>query len=184
MSINVKSAKCPCKIKIWKLKFFFLNSLFFIVFYGHSKAKIFSLDQFCANINDITSKLENYCQKLIFHSIFWLVLGNEDKIMICPFFKFSALEHFCGPKLISWVDIWVVLIWYSFHSVRVDLEGELKNGQNVLEKWHNVVMRYYSHLFQMPPKKKTEGIQRAYNMAVAMLRGDVWVFSWTNYKFV
>ena len=111
----------------------------------------------------------------------------------------------------------------------------LKNGQNVLEKWHNVVMRYYSHLFQMPPKKvkhggarvdagrksltgeysndktmeekkkadrnrkakdiklvavsriqllgmnkvdrqraeKTEGIQRAYNMAVAMLRGDV-----------
>ena len=92
-------------------------------------------------------------------------------------------------------------------------------------------MRYYSHLFQMPPKKvkhggarvdagrksltgeygndktmeekkkadrnrkakdrgqlkvlnkvdrqraeKTEGIQRAYNMAVAMLRGDVWVF--------
>ena len=102
--------------------------MFFIVFYGHSKAKFFSLDQFYANINGITSKLENYCQKLIFHSIFWLVLGNEDKIMICPFFKFSALEHFCGPKLISWVDIWVVLIWYSFQSVRVDLEGEL-------EKW-------------------------------------------------
>ena len=128
MSINVKSAKCLCKMKIWKLKCFFLNSLFFIVFYVHSKAKIFSLDQFCANNNGITSKLENYCQKLIFHSIFWLVLGNEDKIMICPFFKFSALEHFCGPKLISWVDIWVVLIWYSFQSVWVNLEGEF-------EKW-------------------------------------------------
>ena len=33
----------------------------------------------------------------------------------------------------------------------------LKNGQNVLEKWHNVVMRYYSHLFQMPPKKVKHG---------------------------
>ena len=76
-----------------KIKVFFLNSLFFIVFYGHSKAKIFSLDQFYANIYGITSKLENYCQKLIFHSIFWLVLGNEDKIMICSFFKFSLLEH-------------------------------------------------------------------------------------------
>ena len=28
------------------------------------------------------------------------------EMKICPFFKFSALEHFCGPKLISWVDIW------------------------------------------------------------------------------
>ena len=127
--------------------------MFFIVFYGHSKAKIFSLDQFYANIYGITSKLENYCQKLIFHSIFWLVLGNEDKIMICPFFKFSALEHFCGLKLISWVDIWVVLIFVS----GLIWKENLKNGQNVLEKWHNVVMRYYSHLFQMPPKKVKHG---------------------------
>ena len=137
------------KIKV----FFLLNSLFFIVFYGHSKAKIFSLDQFYANIYGMTSKLENYCQKLIFHSIFWLVLGNEDKIMICPFFKFSALEHFCGLKLISWVDIWVVLIFVS----GLIWKENLKNGQNVLEKWHNVVMRYYSHLFQMPPKKVKHG---------------------------
>jgi len=72
--------------------------------------KSFPLIFFCANIDGINSKLEYYCQKLILHPIFWLVLGNEDKIMICPFFKFSALEHFCGPKLISWVDIWVVLI--------------------------------------------------------------------------
>ena len=25
------------------------------------------------------------------------------------------------------------------------------------KKWHNVVMRYYSHLFQMPPKKVKYG---------------------------
>ena len=25
------------------------------------------------------------------------------------------------------------------------------------KKWHNVVMRYYSHLFQMPPKKVKHG---------------------------
>ena len=106
----------------------FTNSLFFIVIYGHLNTKIVSFDQFCVNIDGITSKLEYYCQKLILHPIFWLVLGNEDKIMICPFFKFSALEHFCGPKLISWVDIWVVLIWYSFQSVWVNLEGEF-------EKW-------------------------------------------------
>ena len=76
----------------------FTNSLFFIVFYGHLNAKIVSLDQFCVNIDGITSKLQYYCEKLILHLIFQLVQGNEDKIMICPFFKFSALEHFCGPK--------------------------------------------------------------------------------------
>ena len=110
-----------------KIKVFFLNSFFLLFSMAIQRPKFFSLDQFYANINGITSKLENYCQKLIFHSIFWLVLGNEDKIMICPFFKFSALEHFCGLKLISWVDILVVLIWYSFQSVRVDLGGELEN---------------------------------------------------------
>ena len=73
--------------------------------------------------------------------------------MICPFFKFSALEHFCGLKLISWVDVWVVLIFVS----GLIWKENLKNGQNVLEKWHNVVMRYYSHLFQMPPKKVKHG---------------------------
>ena len=48
--------------------------------------------------------------------------------MICPFFKFSARKHFYSPKLIAWVDIRVVLIFYSFQSVRVGLKGEL-------EKW-------------------------------------------------
>ena len=161
--------------------------MFFIVFYGHSKAKIFSLDQFYANINGITSKLENYCQKLIFHSIFWLVLGKEDKIMICPFFKFSALEHFCGPKLISWVDIWVVLIWYSFQSVWVNLEGEFEKWTKCTRKMDKMQRGIKVTCFRCHPKRwnvgvdrqraeKTEGIQRAYNMAVAILRGDVWFF--------
>jgi len=48
--------------------------------------------------------------------------------MICSFFKFSILEHFWVLKWIAWVDIRVVLIFYSFQGVRVDLEGEL-------EKW-------------------------------------------------
>ena len=48
--------------------------------------------------------------------------------MICPFFKFSAQKHFYSPKLLAWVDIRVVLIFYSFQSVRVGLKGEL-------EKW-------------------------------------------------
>ena len=46
--------------------------------------------------------------------------------MICSFFKFSILEHFWVLKGIAWVDIRVVLIFYSFQGVRVDLEGELE----------------------------------------------------------
>ena len=104
------------------------NHCFLVGFYGHLNVKIIPQDHFCANINHITSKLEYCFQKLILCQIFWPVLGNEDKIMICSFFKFSILEHFCGPKWIAWVDIWVVLIFYSFQTVRVDLEREL-------EKW-------------------------------------------------
>ena len=56
----------------------FVKFIVFYFFYGHLKAKTFSLDQFCANINGITSKLETYCQKLILPPIFRLGLGNED----------------------------------------------------------------------------------------------------------
>ena len=46
--------------------------------------------------------------------------------MICEFFKIFELEHFWGSKLIAWADIRVVLIFYSFQGVWVDLEGELE----------------------------------------------------------
>jgi len=55
----------------------------------------------------------------------------------------------------------------------------LKNGQNVLEKWTkcNAVSKSpVSDATQKGEKwecRGTEGIQRAYNMAVAILRGDV-----------
>ena len=57
---------------------------------------------------------------------FLVALENEDQIMICSFFKFSTMEHFYGPKSIAWVDFRVVLMFYSFQGVRVDLEGELE----------------------------------------------------------
>ena len=57
----------------------------------------------------------------------------------------------------------------------------LKNGQNILEKWtkctHAVLKSSVSDATQKGEtwgcREKTEGIQRAYNMAVAILRGDV-----------
>ena len=51
--------------------------------------------------------------------------------MICSFFKFSTMEHFYGSKSIAWVDFRVVLMLYSFQGVRVDLEENLKNEQNM-----------------------------------------------------
>ena len=35
---------------------------------------------------------------------FLQALENEDKIMICSFFKFSPMKHFYGSKSIAWVD--------------------------------------------------------------------------------
>ena len=56
----------------------------------------------------------------------------------------------------------------------------LKNGQNVLEKWTkcNAVLKSpvtdaTQNKVDRQRAEKTEGIQRAYNMAVSMLRGDV-----------
>ena len=60
------------------------------------------------------------------HKCFLHAPVNEDKIMICQFFKFSTLEHFWGFKWIAWVDIRVVLLFYSFQGVRVDVGGELE----------------------------------------------------------
>ena len=36
------------------------------------------------------------------------------------------MEHFYGSKSIAWVDFRVVLLFYSFQGVRVDLGGELE----------------------------------------------------------
>ena len=36
------------------------------------------------------------------------------------------MEHFYGSKSIAWVDFRVVLIFYSFQGVWVDLGGELE----------------------------------------------------------
>ena len=55
--------------------------------------------------------------------------------MICSFFKFSAMKHFYGSKSISWVDFRVVLMSYSFQSVRVDLEGELEKWTKYAQIW-------------------------------------------------
>ena len=92
----------------------------------HSLVKIIPLDHFDVIIDGIISKLEYWGQKVVLQYCFLQVLENEDKIMICEFFKFSSLKYFWGFKWISWVDFRVVLIFYSFQSVWVDLEGELE----------------------------------------------------------
>ena len=97
--------------------------------------------------------------KINFTSNFWLVLGNEEKIMICSFFKFSALEHFCGPKLISWVDIWVVLIWYSFQSVWVNLEGEFEKWTKCTRKMDKMQRGIKVTCFRCHPKRWNVGVQ-------------------------
>ena len=66
---------------------------------------------------------------------FLQALENEDKIMICQFFKFSTLEHFWGFKWIAWVDNRVVLLFYSFQGVRVDLGGELEKLTKYTQIW-------------------------------------------------
>ena len=55
--------------------------------------------------------------------------------MICQFFKFSIMEHFYGSKSIAWVDFRVVLLFYSFQGVRVDLGGELEKLTKYAQIW-------------------------------------------------
>ena len=148
-----------------KIKVFFKFIVFYCFLWPFKGQNFFPGPVLCKYLwhNFKTWKL---LSKINFSFDLWLVLGNEDKIMICPFFKFSALEHFCGLKLISWVDIWVVLIFVS----GLIWKENLKNGQNVLEKWHNVVMRYYSHLFQRRPREYKEPTIWLWQC------NDVWVF--------
>ena len=135
-----------------------------------------------ANIDGITSKLEYWKEKLGFQQVVLLVPENEEKIMVCSFFKFSILEHFWVLKWIAWVDIRVVLIFYSFQGVRVDLEGELEKWTKCTQigklaklqlivimivflafqlKWYisnsKVKPPFAQCEFQMPPKKAKHG---------------------------
>ena len=45
------------------------------------------------------------------------------------------MKHFYGSKSISWVDFRVVLMSYSFQSVRVDPEGELEKCTKYAQIW-------------------------------------------------
>ena len=92
----------------------------------HLLVKIISLDHFDANIDGIVLNLEYWGEKAVLLQCFLQALENEDKIMICSFFKFSPMKHFFGSKSIAWVDFRVVLMIYSFQGVRIDLQGEFE----------------------------------------------------------
>ena len=51
---------------------------------------------------------------------------NEEKTMICEFFKL---------KLIAWVDFRVVLMFYSFQVIWVDLDGEFEKLTKYAQIW-------------------------------------------------
>ena len=76
----------------------------------------------------MTLDLEYWQEKISFITDFLKWLENEEKTMICSFFKFSVLKHFWSLKLIDRVDFRVLLMFYSFQVIWVDLNDEF-------EKW-------------------------------------------------
>ena len=76
----------------------------------------------------MTLNLEYWEEKISFLDDFLKWLENEEKTMICSFFKFSVLKHFWSLKLIDRVDFRVLLMFYSFQVIWVDLNDEF-------EKW-------------------------------------------------
>ena len=70
--------------------------------------------------------------------------------MICQFFKFSTIEHFWGFKWIAWVDIRVVLLFYSFQDFRVDLGGELEKLTKYTQIWEHLkfMLLHFDSLYQ------------------------------------
>ena len=94
--------------------------------HAHWDVKIISLDHYYANINGKTSKLEYWKENWVLDRLFWWCQKMRKKLWLCQFFKFSTMEQFWALKLIAWVDIRVVSIFYSFESVRVDVRGELE----------------------------------------------------------
>ena len=79
--------------------------------------------------------------------------------MICQFFKFSTIEHFWGFKWIAWVDIRVVLLFYSFQDFRVDLGGELEKLTKYTQIWEysKFMLLHFDSLYQwkngFPPQQ-------------------------------
>ena len=94
--------------------------------HAHWDVKIIPLDHYYANIDGITSKLEYWKENWVFDRLFCWCHKMRTKLWLCQFFKFSTMEQVWALKLIAWVDIRVVSIFYSFQSVRVDLGGELE----------------------------------------------------------
>ena len=64
-------------------------------------------------------------RKIDFTNVFNRHFKNEDKIIVCQFFKFSSLEQLWALKSIACVDNKVVSVSYSFQSVWMDREREL-----------------------------------------------------------
>ena len=107
---------------------FSLRAFFFIASFDHLCVKIIPLDHFYANFDGMTLDLEYWQEKISFITDFLKWLENEEKTMICSFFKFSVLKHFWSLKLIDRVDFRVLLMFYSFQVIWVDLNDEF-------EKW-------------------------------------------------
>ena len=116
----------------------FVESFFFIASFYHLCVKIIPLDHFYANIDDMTLNLEYWEYKIIFLTDFLKWLENEEKTMICSFFKFSILKHFWSLKLIAWVDVRVVLMFYSFQVIWVDLDREFEKWTKYAQIWKNL----------------------------------------------
>ena len=114
---------------------FSIKTLFFIASLAHLCLKIILLDHFHTNIDGMISDLEYWKEKISFISDFLQWLENEDKIKICTFFKFSILKHIWSLKWIAWVDFRVVLTFYSFQVIWVDLDGEFEKLTKYAQIW-------------------------------------------------
>ena len=73
---------------------FYQYDCFLVGSYAHVCVKIIPLDHFDANIDGIISNLEYWGEKAVLQQCFLQALENEEKIMICQFFKFSTMEQF------------------------------------------------------------------------------------------
>ena len=119
--------KSECSCFHWKF--------IFIASFDHLCVKIISLDHFYANIDGMTLDLEYWQEKISFITDFLKWLENEEKTMICSFFKFSVLKHFGSLKLIDRVDFRVLLMFYSFQVIWVDLDGEFEKFTKYAQIW-------------------------------------------------
>ena len=111
--------------------------LFFIASFDHLCVKIIPLDHFYANIDGMTLDLEYWQEKISFITDFLKWLENEEKTMICSIFKFSVLKHFWSLKLIDRVDFRVLLIFYSFQVIWVDLDDKFEKWTKYSQKLIN-----------------------------------------------